>query len=100
MVSTPDALDGIYRRFFDNAGRLIGTLRDQENAAQRHTLHALKGSAAMLGAKRLAALADCLHQEDLQSPTLLTPAIEALETELESFRRVVAAHVVLDPSTP
>lgn len=97
MVSPPDALDTIYRRFFGNAGKHIDTLRDQESAARRHTLHALKGSAAILGAKRLAALSARLHDEDLHSPAMLAQAIEELETELESFRRVIAAHVTLDP---
>jgi len=97
MVSPPDALDAIYRRFFGNAGKLIGTLRDQESEAHRHTLHALKGSSAILGAKRLAALAARLHDENLHSPALLAQAIEGLETELESFRRVIATRVTLDP---
>lgn len=97
MLSQPDALDAIYRRFLANAGKLIGTLRDQENAAQRHTLHALKGSAAMLGATRLAALAAHLHDEELLSPTLLAAGIAALEAELASFRRVIATRVALDP---
>jgi HPt (histidine-containing phosphotransfer) domain-containing protein len=97
MIGQPDALDGIYRRFLGNAGKLIGALRDQESAEQRHTLHALKGSAAMLGAKRLAALAAHLHDEDLLAPALLAAGIEALETELDSFRRAIATRVALDP---
>jgi hypothetical protein len=94
----PDALDAIYRRFFGNTSKLIGTLRDQESVARRHTLHALKGNAAMLGAKRLAALAARLHDDDLHSPALLgSSAIDALEAELVLFRCVIAAHVTLDP---
>jgi HPt (histidine-containing phosphotransfer) domain-containing protein len=98
VVTRPDAFDTMYRNFFGNAGKLIGALRDQEGTARRHTLHTLKGSAAMLGAKRLAALAACLQDEDLHSPTLLAEAIEGLETELDSFRRVIAQHVTLDAS--
>jgi HPt (histidine-containing phosphotransfer) domain-containing protein len=98
MVGQPDALDGIYRRFFGHARQLISTLRDQESDARRHTLHALKGSAAMLGAKRLAALAGRVQDGNLHSPALFAQAIEGLEAELESFRRVVATRVALDPS--
>ncbi len=95
--SQPEALDAIYRRFFGNTSKLIGTLRDQEITARRHTLHALKGNAAMLGAARLAALAARLHDDNPDSPALLVQAIEELEMELALFRCVIAAHVTLDP---
>ncbi len=98
VVTRPDAFDTMYRNFFGNAGKLIGALREEEGAARRHTLHTLKGSAAMLGARRLAALAARLQDQDLHSPALLAQAIEGLETELESFRRVIAQRVTLDPS--
>ena len=93
----PDALDAIYRRFFGNTSKLISTLQDQESVARQHTLHTLKGNAAMLGAKRLAALAARLHEENLHSPALLAPAIDGLEVELALFRCVMAEHVTLDP---
>jgi HPt (histidine-containing phosphotransfer) domain-containing protein len=96
--SQPEALDAIYRRFFGNTSKLIGTLRDQEIAARRHTLHALKGNAAMLGATRLAALASRLHDDNPDSPAMLAEAIEGLEIELALFRCVIAAHVTLDPA--
>lgn len=97
MVSRPDALANIYRMFLGNSRKLVASLRDQESAARGHTLHALKGSAAMLGARRVSALAARLQHEDLHSPALLTEAIEALESELEIFRRVIAERVTLDP---
>jgi HPt (histidine-containing phosphotransfer) domain-containing protein len=97
MISRPDALAGVYRTFFGHSHKLIDTLRDQESAAREHTLHALKGSAAMLGARRLAAVAARLQHENLQSPALLAQAIETLEMELESFRRAIAARLTLEP---
>jgi HPt (histidine-containing phosphotransfer) domain-containing protein len=97
MTSRPDALASVYRTFFGHTRKLIDTLRDQESAARGHTLHALKGSAAMLGARRFTALAARLQHEDLGSPALLAQAIEALETELESFHRTIAARLTLEP---
>src|SRR5687767_2492947 len=91
----PDTLATLYRRFLSNAAETIASLRNQETAARPQTLHALKGSAAMLGAQRLAALAGCLQDDDLQSPTMLAQSIEVLEAELELFSRVIATRITL-----
>jgi HPt (histidine-containing phosphotransfer) domain-containing protein len=97
MVSRPEALANIYRMFLSNTCKLIDTLRNQEGAARQHTFHAMKGSAAMLGAKRLSALAARLQHEDLHSPAAFAEALEELTCELELFRRVITDRVRLEP---
>ena len=53
----PVAVAEIYRKFLENAATFIRELASQDSAARVEIMHTLKGSAAMLGANRLSALA-------------------------------------------
>lgn len=87
-LSQPVAVAAIYSKFIANAVGFIRELRVLDAAARVETLHTLKGSAAMVGAERLAALAARLEP---QSSVQVEQAIQALEIELQQFRVVVAA---------
>src|SRR5688500_18782012 len=58
-----EAVAAIYRKFFENATGFIGELREQDAAARIETFHTLKGSAAMMGAKRMSELAAQLQAQ-------------------------------------
>src|SRR5262245_24808087 len=62
LGSDTDRVRGVYSKFLDSTAKRIDELRDQPLAGCLKTLHALKGSAGMVGATRLAALADRLHE--------------------------------------
>lgn len=85
---------GIYRRFIDNADRSVEASRGQAGAERASTLHTLKGSAAMVGARRIAALAAHL-QESL--PGAAAEAVDLglreLAAAVAAFRPAVAAHL-------
>lgn len=85
------AVAAVYRKFVENAAGFIGELRDQDASARIETLHTLKGSAAMMGAKPMAALAAQLQSQgaDVQVET----ATRQLTDELEKFREAVAARL-------
>lgn len=87
-LSQPAGVAAIYSKFVVNASGFIRELRTLDAAARIETLHTLKGSAAMVGAARLAELAARL---DPQSSVQVEQAIQALETELAQFRSAVAA---------
>lgn len=89
----PTAVAALYRKFAGNAAAFIGELRDQENDARIETLHTLKGSAAMMGATRMAKLAMHLQMQLQCSSALIAPAIPELEGELLRFRIVVTAQL-------
>jgi HPt (histidine-containing phosphotransfer) domain-containing protein len=90
----PAAVAALYRKFAGNAAAFIGELRSQENHARIDTLHTLKGSAAMMGATRIAKLATHLQAQLQCSSVQMAPAIEELAGELASFRSVVAARLL------
>ena len=89
----------LYRKFVDSAATRIDEVRHQSVTASAATFHALKGSAGMVGANRLAALAARLQEATpgLDEETKAT-AIRELAAELETFRRVLS--VQLDSLPP
>lgn len=90
----PGTIAAIYRRFLVNAAIHIGDLRSQSNAQRASTLHTLKGSAAMVGARRIAELAGRLQPLFHENPNHpAEDAIRDLENELTTFRSALAAHV-------
>jgi HPt (histidine-containing phosphotransfer) domain-containing protein len=85
---------GIYRRFIENAAGSIAMCRRQTGAERASTLHTLKGSAAMVGATRLAALSARLQESLLEASGEVAEAgLQELESELTRFRAAVAAHL-------
>lgn len=93
LASQPESLVCVYRAFLSNAVVFFRVLREQEGDARADTLHTLKGSAAMVGAKRVAALAGCLQQTFPPSPSLAEQAISELEAELADLRHTLAAQL-------
>lgn len=90
LAAQPDALLGVYRKFLQGAVAAINGLSSQDAATRISTVHTLKGSAAMLGAQRLAAVAARLQEElaGAQAPTV-EEAMRRLSEELDAFRRRV-----------
>lgn len=82
----PAAVAAVYRKFLGNAATFIRELTSQDAAARAETLHTLKGSAAMLGANRMSALAAQLQTELHGSPVQVEQAARQLEDELAAFR--------------
>lgn len=107
-LAQPEAVAALYRKFLGNAAAFICDLRVQEDAARTETLHTLKGSAAMMGATRIARLAMHLQtQLLLRIPARELPAqqlqgssvqvgqaVQALEGELARFRAAAAAELL------
>ncbi len=89
----PPAVAALYRKFIANAAAFICELRVQESHARIDTLHTLKGSAAMMGAKRLATLATRLQAQLQCSSIQVAQATEELEGELVRFRGAAAAQL-------
>lgn len=86
-----DVVASLYQTFLKTADQLIDTLRvSGPGASCEKTLHALKGSAAMMGAMRMARLATDLQQTcaTLDQHTL-QGAVRQLDTELASVRASV-----------
>lgn len=91
VCEQPNTVAALYATFLDNAVRLIATLQTTESHAVRErTLHTLKGSAAMMGAARVARLAADLQQTcaTMQDDTL-EKWIDRIETELGETRRAI-----------
>jgi HPt (histidine-containing phosphotransfer) domain-containing protein len=102
-LSQPVAVAAVYRKFAVNAADFIRELPKQDRAARIETLHTLKGSAAMMGAKSLAQVAARLQSEAETSSVQVVETIEELNGELAKFRLAVAARLSelgapLDPS--
>ena len=98
----PVAVAAIYQKFLENAATFIRELPGQDEAARVETLHTLKGSAAMLGANRLSALAAKLQSHLHGSIVQVDQAARELEAELAKFRvaaaeRLLSAGVTMDP---
>jgi HPt (histidine-containing phosphotransfer) domain-containing protein len=89
-----DIVAGIYRRFVGNAAGSIETSRRQTGAERAATLHALKGSAAMVGAPRIAALAGELQDTLIDAPQdTADTALAEVENELAAFRSALDDHL-------
>lgn len=101
-LAAPAAVAAIYRKFIGNAATFIRELASQDIPARVETMHTLKGSAAMLGANRMSALAAQLQTELHGSLVQVERAARELEDELTKFRaaaaeRLLAAGGTLDP---
>jgi HPt (histidine-containing phosphotransfer) domain-containing protein len=83
----------VYRKFVDSANARLAEVRHQTVTERAATFHALKGSASMVGANRLAALAAKLQEAaaGLDSETKVSAAVGALEVELAAFRDELGA---------
>ena len=89
-----DAVARIYGRFIDSATSKVELSLGQSAAERPATLHALKGSAAMVGATRIAALSERLQENLLGLPgEAAEAAIRELEAELTTFRHALATHL-------
>jgi len=102
-LGEPVAVAALYRKFVGNAATFIGELRDQEDAARVDTLHTLKGSAAMMGATRLANLAMRLQTQSQELSVQVAQAVQELEGELVRFRLAAAAELLelgISPGLP
>jgi HPt (histidine-containing phosphotransfer) domain-containing protein len=92
LGSNTDRVRNVYTKFLDSAAKRIDELRQQPFAASLKTLHALKGSAGMVGASRLAALAAHLQETTADRETL-AGGIDDIETELSRFHGVLNAQL-------
>lgn len=86
-----DRVRNVYRKFVDSAASRLQEVRHQSVTDSAATFHALKGSASMVGANRLAAVAarlqdaaSCLDNETKVS------GIGELEIELAAFRQALS----------
>lgn len=85
---------GIYTRFLGNAARSLEESRRQSGAARAATLHTLKGSAAMVGATRIANVAGHLQDSLVHAPAdVAEAALRELDGELELFRDALGVHL-------
>ena len=84
----------VYRKFVDSAANRLDEVRHQPVTGSAATFHALKGSAGMVGANRIAAVAARLQDA---APGLneeaRAAAIGELEAELETFRRALGVQL-------
>ena len=90
-----DTVASLYDTFLTNAVRLVDSLQKSDSCADREkTLHTLKGSAAMMGAVRVARLAADLQQTSatMQHDTLQN-WIEQIAIELDETGRAVDARL-------
>lgn len=88
-----ETVASLYAHFLVEAARHINVLRDRSSEARAMTLHTLKGSAAMMGAVRISALAASLLEASLRDPEQpREPAVRQLEEELAMFRHSLARH--------
>jgi HPt (histidine-containing phosphotransfer) domain-containing protein len=98
---SPDSIATIYTTFTANASRTIASLPLETATARERKLHILKGSAAMVGASRIAKLASDLHAVCSDLPVhALEAGIRHLEDELGVFRRVIDARLERIASLP
>ncbi len=87
-LTQPELLAAVYRKFVENAAVFISELRSQDVDSRSETLHTLKGSAAMMGAKTMARLAEQMQAQG--ASVQVETATQQLAAELESFRAVVS----------
>jgi HPt (histidine-containing phosphotransfer) domain-containing protein len=96
LGNRPDVVASIYRRFLGTTASTLEELRRQTSATRATMLHALKGSAAMVGANRIAAVATRLQEAALHSSEEVAEAgVRELEGELTAFRLALTAHLDL-----
>lgn len=95
-LSQPEAVAAVYRKFVENAAGFIGELRGQNAAERIETLHTLKGSASMMGARNLAKWA--VHWEtqlkEEPSSVQVQQATEQLAGELGKFHTAAATRLL------
>lgn len=89
----PIAVAAVYRKFVENATEFVRELPNQTGAARIDTLHTLKGSAAMMGAKRLAQLAARLQAQAEEPSVQVAETMQPLAEELAKFRLAAAARL-------
>jgi HPt (histidine-containing phosphotransfer) domain-containing protein len=84
----------VYRKFIEGTGARLDELRHQSVTDSAATFHALKGSAGMVGANRLAALAARLQDAapGLDGETKAA-AIGEIEAELAEFRQALSTQL-------
>jgi HPt (histidine-containing phosphotransfer) domain-containing protein len=84
----------VYRKFVESAAARLEEVRHQSVTDSAATFHALKGSASMVGAQRLAAIAARLQDAAprLDNETKVA-GIGELEAELATFRQVLSARL-------
>jgi HPt (histidine-containing phosphotransfer) domain-containing protein len=92
LGNSTDRVRDVYAKFLDSAAMRVDELRHQPLAASLKTLHALKGSAAMVGASRLAILAARL-QETIADGEPLAVGIHDIERELAAFHGALNAQL-------
>ncbi len=89
----------VYRKFVDSAVARLAEVRNQSVTDSAATFHALKGSASMVGANRVASVAarlqDAAPRLDIETKV---SAIDELEAELAAFRQALSA--LMDSITP
>ena len=85
VVLGEDRVRSVYAKFLDSAVQRLGELKHQPREAGARTLHALKGSAGMVGASRLAAYLE----ETLADSEIAAAVIGDIERELTLFRGVL-----------
>ncbi len=80
----------VYRKFIDTAMVRLAEVHHQSVADSAATFHALKGSASMVGANRLAALAAKLQEAapGLDNDTKVS-AVRELEAQLATLQSVL-----------
>src|SRR5262245_58198524 len=87
-----ERVKNVYRKFVDSAVARLEEVRHQSVTDSAATFHALKGSASMVGANRLALLAakfqDAVPGLDIETKV---SAIRELEAELALFREALNA---------
>jgi len=87
-----EAAAAVYRKFIENAAEFIGELPQQNTDARLETFHTLKGSAAMMGAKRMSELAAQLQAQG--AAVQIETATQLLKDELQQFRAAVASRLL------
>jgi HPt (histidine-containing phosphotransfer) domain-containing protein len=95
VCENPDTVASLYDTFLTNAARLIEGVQTGDSPSIREkTLHTLKGSAAMMGAARVARLAEDLqHTSATMQDETLQKWIAQIAIELEQTRRAVDARL-------
>jgi HPt (histidine-containing phosphotransfer) domain-containing protein len=93
LGGSTERVRSVYSKFVDTSAQRIGELRTQPPAVGARTLHALKGSAGMVGAASLAALAARTHDGTVADASLTVAAIDRIELELGRFRAALTAQL-------
>ena len=90
LANDTDRVKNVYRKFVDSAAARLEEARHQSVTDSAATFHALKGSASMVGANRLAAAATRLQEAApwLDNETKVS-GIGELEAELAAFRQAL-----------